>query len=234
MTTPAPSSSIRQMRFAYACRAQAWGRKHDRDKQTADYTTAIELDPNNAVYRLFRASTWAIQGKHARAMEDYDEAVRLDPNNPEVYVYRGIERQKDLGERSGWEILQGPRRLRSSDRARPRIRHRVLATGPNLDRAARVWQGGPRIRDAYRAKFQPPAGTPGARLGPVELRRCTDTRRPASRQRGNPRLRPDPLERRKLPGHPRRRLRRDRRFPGCRQMGGPRDRGSPEIPSRRQ
>ena len=31
-------------------------------------------------------------------MEDYDEAVRLDPNNPEVYVYRGIECEKDLGE----------------------------------------------------------------------------------------------------------------------------------------
>ena len=85
--------------FAYACRAQAWGRNHDRDKQTADYTTAIELDPHNAVYRLFRASTWAMRGKHARAMEDYDEAVRLDPSNPEVYVYRGIEQQKDLSER---------------------------------------------------------------------------------------------------------------------------------------
>ena len=51
--------------FAYACRAQAWGRKHDREKQTADYTTAIELDPYNALYRLFRGSTWAVQGKHA-------------------------------------------------------------------------------------------------------------------------------------------------------------------------
>ena len=32
-------------------------------------------------------------------MADYDEAVRLEPNNPELYVYRGIQWELDLGER---------------------------------------------------------------------------------------------------------------------------------------
>jgi tetratricopeptide (TPR) repeat protein len=81
---------------AYAARAQAWARKHYRDREIADCSLAIERDPSNANYRVARAESWSAQGMHKRAMADFADALRLEPNNPSIWVSRGNEWRRDL------------------------------------------------------------------------------------------------------------------------------------------
>jgi tetratricopeptide (TPR) repeat protein len=81
---------------AYASRAQAWARKHYRDREIADCTEAIQRDPGNASYRVARAESWSAQGMHKRAMADFADALRLDSNNPSIWVSRGNEWRRDL------------------------------------------------------------------------------------------------------------------------------------------
>ena len=61
-------------------------RKHYRDRELADISMAIKLDPNNAAYRVARGESWSAQGRHKRAMADYDEAIRMEPNDPAKWV----------------------------------------------------------------------------------------------------------------------------------------------------
>ncbi len=81
---------------AYACRAQAWGAKHNRDHEIADLDQAILLEPKNILYRVSRAGTWSVQGRHDQAMADYDLTIQLEPNNPMLYVARGNEWRRHL------------------------------------------------------------------------------------------------------------------------------------------
>lgn len=81
---------------AYASRAQAWARKHYRDREIADCTEAIECDPANASYRVARAESWSAQGMHKRAMADFADALQIEPNNPSIWVSRGNEWRRDL------------------------------------------------------------------------------------------------------------------------------------------
>jgi tetratricopeptide (TPR) repeat protein len=75
---------------AYAARAQAWAKKHYRDREIADYDEAIRRDPNNPAYRVARAEAWSAQGMH------YEDALRMEPNNPSFWVSRGNEWRRDL------------------------------------------------------------------------------------------------------------------------------------------
>ncbi len=81
---------------AYAARAQAWAKKHYRDREIADITEAIEREPTNASYRVARAESWSAQGMHKRAMADFEDALRMEPNNPSFWVSRGNEWRRDL------------------------------------------------------------------------------------------------------------------------------------------
>jgi tetratricopeptide (TPR) repeat protein len=81
---------------AYASRAQAWARKHYRDREIADCTAAIEREPANASYRVARAESWSAQGMHKRAMADFADALQLEPNNPSIWVARGHEWRRHL------------------------------------------------------------------------------------------------------------------------------------------
>ncbi len=74
----------------------AWGEKHDRPKEIADYTEAINLDPKNASYRRLRGYAWGKMGDHTKAIADYDEAIRIDPKDPNLLTSRGFEWLLDL------------------------------------------------------------------------------------------------------------------------------------------
>jgi tetratricopeptide (TPR) repeat protein len=81
---------------AYASRAQAWVKKHYREREIADYTEAIKRDPNNAAYRVARAESWSAQGMHKHAIAEYEHALRMEPNNPSFWVSRGNEWRRHL------------------------------------------------------------------------------------------------------------------------------------------
>ncbi|CAH0562246.1 unnamed protein product [Brassicogethes aeneus] len=55
-----------------------------------EYTKAIELNPNNAVYFCNRAAAYSRLEKHLEAIIDSQEAIRLDPTYGKAYGRLGI------------------------------------------------------------------------------------------------------------------------------------------------
>ena len=55
----------------------------------SDYTTAIRLDPDDAVAYINRAVAYGNLGEYNTAISDYTTAIRLDPNDAVAYNNRG-------------------------------------------------------------------------------------------------------------------------------------------------
>jgi len=62
----------------------------DNDGAIADYTKAIELDPNNPMYYDNRALSKAEKENFSGAIEDYTTSIELYPGDPETYYQRGL------------------------------------------------------------------------------------------------------------------------------------------------
>ena len=56
----------------------------------ADYTKAIELNPNNAEVYYNRGGVYRGKGDYDCALADYTKAIELNPNDAEIYNNRGI------------------------------------------------------------------------------------------------------------------------------------------------
>jgi tetratricopeptide (TPR) repeat protein len=86
-----PTASQHDRSQALVGRGDSWDDvKHDHDRAVADYTQAIEIDPNNAVAFYNRGLTWIRKGDDQRAIADFDEAIRLDPKNANAFYDRGV------------------------------------------------------------------------------------------------------------------------------------------------
>jgi len=59
----------------------------------ADYTSAIQFDPELAKAYNNRGAIREIQGDFAGALADFNNAIRLEPSSPEAYANRGVIRQ---------------------------------------------------------------------------------------------------------------------------------------------
>jgi tetratricopeptide (TPR) repeat protein len=81
---------------AYAARAEAWARKHYRDRELADITQAVKLEPRNTAFRVARAQSHSAQGRHEEAVADFNAALGMEPENPALWVARGNEWRRDL------------------------------------------------------------------------------------------------------------------------------------------
>ena len=119
-----------------ACRARAWARRHYRDREAADYTEAIRLDPTNTAYRIARADCWSTQGRHERAIADYEDALRAEPNNPAFYVARASEWRRHL--KLDAALVD---RVRCEYLALPPVGHE-LAGGLGIGRVIELLRGG--------------------------------------------------------------------------------------------
>ena len=53
--------------------------KGNYDKAIAEYTAAIQLDPEHALALIDRGTAWVAQGEFDKAIADCDEALRLRP-----------------------------------------------------------------------------------------------------------------------------------------------------------
>ena len=69
------------------CLCQSWylQGQSEIDNAIADYTKAIELNPNHADPYYNRGVAYRVKGDHDRAIADYTKAVALNPNDAEVY-----------------------------------------------------------------------------------------------------------------------------------------------------
>ena len=74
----------------YLDRGNAHYKNHDYQSALADYSQAIELDPNYASAYINRGVVYAHLGKPDLALKDYDRAILLDPNNGLAVFQRGI------------------------------------------------------------------------------------------------------------------------------------------------
>jgi tetratricopeptide (TPR) repeat protein len=63
----------------------------------AEFTKAIELDPNYAPSYASRGSAYGYLGEYQKAIDDYTKAIELDPTYPRAYINRGLAYSR-LGE----------------------------------------------------------------------------------------------------------------------------------------
>jgi len=73
----------------YQTRGFAYALKRDQSSAIADYSKAIEIDPDYAVAFYRRAYALGATGDLDRAISDYDEAIRLNPSYAFAYGERG-------------------------------------------------------------------------------------------------------------------------------------------------
>ncbi|NUM44679.1 MAG: tetratricopeptide repeat protein [Anaerolineales bacterium] len=59
-------------------------------KSSLDYTSAINLDPENDDLYFERAGVYAQLKQHELAISDLSRAIEINPNDHEYYYYRGI------------------------------------------------------------------------------------------------------------------------------------------------
>ena len=60
------------------------------DREIADLTKAIALNPEDAWAIFFRGTDYETKGEFNRAIADYDKLVALKPNNANMYIVRGL------------------------------------------------------------------------------------------------------------------------------------------------
>jgi len=60
------------------------------DQAIEDYSTAIRLNPNSAIYFGNRGSLWHYSKRNnEEALKDYNESIRLDPTSAKIFYARG-------------------------------------------------------------------------------------------------------------------------------------------------
>jgi tetratricopeptide (TPR) repeat protein len=83
----------RDLAAAFINRGNVYAAARDIDRALADYSKAIELDPNEAKAFSNRGAAYQAEGEIERAFADYDEAIRLNPNGAAAFNNRGIAYQ---------------------------------------------------------------------------------------------------------------------------------------------
>jgi adenylate cyclase len=66
--------------------AELWGR-HEYDRGIMSLRNAIELNPNNAYFRLWISNAYCLAGRHEEGMKEIEIAMRLNPDYPPVYLH---------------------------------------------------------------------------------------------------------------------------------------------------
>lgn len=79
---------------SYNGRGLVWDRFFNFEEAIKDFTKAIEIDPENAVYWHNWACCFWNKGDLEAALEDFDKAVELDPRNPIIFSNRGLVKWK--------------------------------------------------------------------------------------------------------------------------------------------
>jgi tetratricopeptide (TPR) repeat protein/tRNA A-37 threonylcarbamoyl transferase component Bud32 len=75
-------------------------RAGDHKGAVADYSTAIHLNPDDAIAYYRRGNTQYVLGDKKAALADYNQAIRIDPDYADAYAGRGSTKS-DLGDKQG-------------------------------------------------------------------------------------------------------------------------------------
>jgi tetratricopeptide (TPR) repeat protein len=96
----APANKAASGAEAHIVRAKEYEGKRDDDAAIAEYTKAIELDPDNAEAYNRRGIAYGKKGDGDRAFAGFNRAIKLDPDYAEAYCNRGFAYyiKKDCGQ----------------------------------------------------------------------------------------------------------------------------------------
>lgn len=78
-----------RVRRLYGGRAMSWSALGNHEMAIADYSSAIQLDPSDAISWWSRAEEFCQLKQHQRAFDDYTKAIELEPNDGFIYSLRG-------------------------------------------------------------------------------------------------------------------------------------------------
>jgi tetratricopeptide (TPR) repeat protein len=81
---------------AYKLRGAALRASGDAQKAVAEFSHAIEIEPNSNSY-FERGATYQILADHQHAVEDFTQAIAYNPDQPQTY-YARAESERALGE----------------------------------------------------------------------------------------------------------------------------------------
>ena len=76
--------------MAYYYRGIAYSSKGDFDKAIADYSQAIEYNPEFPLTYYYRGIAYSKKGEVNQSIKDYTKAIELKPDDADTYCYRGI------------------------------------------------------------------------------------------------------------------------------------------------
>ncbi len=121
MYTPDAFSKLleAQLHEAVALEASLQNREAD---AVAEYSIAIELEPDSAETYYGRAMAYEALGEFECAVEDYTESIRLDPDDPEAYSCRA---------KAYYMLMQED--IASTKEVAQRTVSRAIARGDNTD-----------------------------------------------------------------------------------------------------
>lgn len=70
--------------------SSTWEAQGDLDHALADFTKAVELDPNDATDYFNRGTVYKDKGDLDRALADYNRVIALNPDDGGAYRKRGV------------------------------------------------------------------------------------------------------------------------------------------------
>ncbi len=73
----------------YNTRGALWAGLGAHDRAIANFTRALEIDPNDGYAYALRGMAWYKKGDYDRAIGDFTEALEIDPRDADIFVSRG-------------------------------------------------------------------------------------------------------------------------------------------------
>lgn len=92
MGTPAPV--IEERAETHNSRGSELYENDEFSEAAREFSAAVSLVPNNAVYRTNLAVALSEMGEYSRAIAEFQEAIRLDPGNSGAYLQLGYTHQE--------------------------------------------------------------------------------------------------------------------------------------------
>jgi tetratricopeptide (TPR) repeat protein len=85
----APGETASDRAIAYSIRGGVYQAKGDSDHAIADFTQAIEINPQDARAYVRRGSVYQVNGDSDHAIADYNKAIEINPLYAIAYFNRG-------------------------------------------------------------------------------------------------------------------------------------------------
>ncbi|CAD8195646.1 unnamed protein product [Paramecium octaurelia] len=82
--------------IGYINRGELCNQIGQKQQALEDYSSAIQIDPENAEFYYIRGVLNHDMGNYESALLDYDKAIELEPLDPKFYFHRGIQ-NNDMG-----------------------------------------------------------------------------------------------------------------------------------------